>query len=142
VSRTRCSVLDAAPQNRDDVAAWAPDQQRTAGVARSAIPHSASKTRVNALLALRSIRGTRPHGAFSTVMSGGIVKSKRQALSAWAQGNEGVGEHVRTRFHLRPLEPVKLRTERSAPNEESLFLLPDRLSKRANSSKIRSSRLT
>jgi hypothetical protein len=43
-------------------------------------------------------------------------------------GNEGVGEHVRTRFHLRLVSPVKLRTLRSAPNEENLFLLPDRFS--------------
>ena len=44
--------------------------------------------------------------------------------------NEGVGEHVRTRFHVEGLRPpVKLRTMRSAPNEENLFLLPDRFSK-------------
>jgi hypothetical protein len=37
VSRTRCGILHAAPQSR-----------------------SASKTRVNALMALRCVRGTRP----------------------------------------------------------------------------------
>jgi hypothetical protein len=43
-------------------------------------------------------------------------------------GNEGVGEHVRIRFH--PAKgPEKLRIRKSAPNEESLFLLPDRFSK-------------
>jgi len=44
-------------------------------------------------------------------------------------GNEGVGEHVRTRFHLGVESPVKLRIIGSAPNEENLFLLPDRFSK-------------
>jgi hypothetical protein len=43
--------------------------------------------------------------------------------------NEGVGEHVRTRFHLSLESPVKLRIIRSAPNEENPFLLPDRFSK-------------
>ena len=62
--------------------------------------------------------------------------------------NEGVGEHVRTRFHLglkttRALRPpVKLRIMRSAPNEENLFLLPDRFSKERTLLKERSSRLT
>ena len=47
--------------------------------------------------------------------------------------NEGVGEHVRTRFHQGEKDRlVKLRTsnDRSAPNEESLFLLRDRLRRR------------
>src|SRR5579872_5711946 len=45
--------------------------------------------------------------------------------------NEGVGEHVRTRFHLGPSGNLSRGTGeianhlRSAPNEESLFLLPD-----------------
>ena len=43
--------------------------------------------------------------------------------------NEGVGEHVRTRFHVGLWSPVKLRIIGSAPNEENLFLLPDRFSK-------------
>jgi hypothetical protein len=45
---------------------------------------------------------------------------------------EGVGEHVRTRFHRKQTaagETADLR-EGSAPNEESLFLLPDRLRRR------------
>jgi hypothetical protein len=58
----------------------------------------------------------------------GLGKSPGKALPAW---NEGVGEHVRTRFH-RPsgnwtVGPKKLRTAVGfAPNEENLFLLPDR----------------
>ena len=44
-----------------------------------------------------------------------------------ARGNEGVGEHVRTRFHAGLWAPVKLRIVKdTAPNEENLFLLPDR----------------
>jgi hypothetical protein len=47
----------AAPQSRDPyfsfiVQPWTPDQQRSTG-------HSASKTRVNALMVLRCIRGTK-----------------------------------------------------------------------------------
>ena len=38
--------------------------------------------------------------------------------------------------------PVKLRISRSAPNEENLFLLPDRFSPERTPSKMRSSRLT
>jgi hypothetical protein len=45
VSRTRCSALGAAPQS-------------SGSAAHHAARHSASKTRVNALMALRSIRGT------------------------------------------------------------------------------------
>src|SRR5229473_1449901 len=41
-------------------------------------------------------------------MYGSLGKSDRQARSAKA--NEGVGEHVRTRFHLGIRSPVKLRT--------------------------------
>ena len=73
---------------------------------------------------------------------------ERHASTAAAQENEGVGEHVRTRFHLdlkttRALRPpVKLRIMRSAPNEENLFLLPDRFSKERTLLKERSSRLT
>jgi hypothetical protein len=55
--------------------------------------------------------------------------------------NEGVGEHVRTRFQSG-FGPVKLRSKDSAPNEENLFLLPDRFSKERTLLKERSSRLT
>jgi hypothetical protein len=44
------------------------------------------------------------------------------------QRNEGVGEHVRIRSHCRPLGPGEIADQRSAPNEENLFLLPDRFS--------------
>jgi len=40
--------------------------------------------------------------------------------------NEGVGEHVRIRFHLAAWWPDEIADHRSAPNEENLFLLPDR----------------
>ena len=40
--------------------------------------------------------------------------------------NEGVGEHVRTRFHVRLWGLGKIADQRSAPNGENLFLLPDR----------------
>src|ERR1700722_7597538 len=46
VSRTRCSVLHAAPQSRDShflVEAWAPDQQRTANALRGVRGTKASK---------------------------------------------------------------------------------------------------
>lgn len=44
------------------------------------------------------------------------------------QENEGVGEHVRTRFHVSPKAACEIAEllRRSAPNEENLFLLPDR----------------
>jgi hypothetical protein len=44
--------------------------------------------------------------------------------------NEGVGEHVRTRFqpgHKTAWAKLRTSNSRSAPNEESLFLLRDRL---------------
>jgi hypothetical protein len=56
-------------------------------------------------------------------------KFRAPGTIAPALGNEGVGEHVRTRFHLGDGLPVKLRILGSAPNEENLFLLPDRFSK-------------
>jgi hypothetical protein len=50
-------------------------------------------------------------------------------LLAPALRNEGVGEHVRTRFHVRLGGPGEIaELGRSAPNEENLFLLPDRFS--------------
>jgi hypothetical protein len=55
VSRTRCSALRAAPQSRDPL----PAKRMDPGSA--AHHHSASKTRVNALSVLRSIRGTQPN---------------------------------------------------------------------------------
>jgi hypothetical protein len=54
---------------------------------------------------------------------------KGNAGNTPASGNEGVGEHVRTIFQIDPkaacgiAEPFEGRT---APNEENLFLLPDR----------------
>src|SRR5437879_2937790 len=57
VSRTRCSVLYDAPQGRDPLEG---DLVMDRGSA--AHRHSASKTRVNALMALRSIRGTGRRG--------------------------------------------------------------------------------
>ncbi len=87
----------------------------------------------------RTWQADRPKG-----MSGYLGKAPGKAHRAW---NEGVGEHVRTRFHgLRgnwTLEPKKLRTAVGfAPNEENLFLLPDRPLSGANSLERRSSRLT
>jgi hypothetical protein len=68
--------------------------------------HSASKTRVNALTALRSIRGTRrsPGGKAKMIRNDcslgfGRGDSTRRRYRR-GTGNEGVGEHVRTRFHL------------------------------------------
>jgi hypothetical protein len=71
-----------------------------------------------------------------------MEKSEPPGVISAGWRNEGVGEHVRTRFHLGLESPVKLRIIGSAPNEENLFLLPDRFSKRKNPSKGRSSRLT
>ncbi len=58
MSRTRCSVLHDAPQSRDPRQCGVHNGPGSA--AHHAARHSASKTRVNALmaLALRSIRGT------------------------------------------------------------------------------------
>ena len=39
-------------------------------------------------------------------------KSKAPGIKCTGSGNEGVGEHVRTRFHLGPGGPVKLRSSR------------------------------
>ena len=74
-------------------------------------------------------------------MNLGKSKHRRQ----WrGNRNEGVGEHVRTRFHLGPLGPVKLRSSQGDPHrtKKHLFLLPDRFLKERALSKIRSSRLT
>jgi hypothetical protein len=56
VSRTRCSVLDAAPQSRDPLPVltrWAPAQQRTTPQDRPV------ETRVNALMVLHCVRSTK-----------------------------------------------------------------------------------
>lgn len=74
-------------------------------------------------------------------MNLGKSKHRRQ----WrGNRNEGVGEHVRTRFHLGLLGPVKLRSSQGDPHrtKKHLFLLPDRFLKERALSKIRSSRLT
>ena len=52
----------------------------------------------------------------------------RTAGNAPGSGNEGVGEHVRTKFHF-DREATRETAEPEtgpAPNEENLFLLPDR----------------
>lgn len=100
--------------------------------------------------ALPRVRDTeRPRrGAGENLNVEDFGSSERFASSAAALKNEGVGEHVRTRFHLgldttrASIPPVKLRIMRSAPNEENLFLLPDRFSRERTPSKERSSRLT
>jgi hypothetical protein len=70
--------------------------------------------------------------------SGQEIFEKRAPGALVRLGNEGVGEHVRTRFHLGLW--AKLPGEiadhlRSAPNEENLFLLPDRFLEGAAPSK-------
>jgi hypothetical protein len=55
VSRTRCSVLHAAPQSRDPL----PGSLHPGSAAHHAARHRASKTRVNALMALRCVQGTK-----------------------------------------------------------------------------------
>src|SRR3954453_4495343 len=57
VSRTRCGILHAAPQSRDRTKLCAPLRPRLCS-APLRKGHSASKTRVNALMALRCVRGT------------------------------------------------------------------------------------
>jgi hypothetical protein len=64
VSRTRCGVLHAAPQSRDLQQSKHPDGLRISSAPRRP-RHRASKTRVNALMALRSIRGTNSQGEVS-----------------------------------------------------------------------------
>jgi hypothetical protein len=50
-----------------------------------------------------------------------VVPGTRAFRERELSGNEGVGEHVRTRFHGRAFGPVKLRVVRiPAPNEEKL----------------------
>jgi hypothetical protein len=38
------------------------------------------------------------------------LENQDAGISSSGTGNEGVGEHVRTRFHLGIRSPVKLRT--------------------------------
>jgi hypothetical protein len=58
----------------------------------------------------------------------GFGKSERQALSAPAQGTRASANTSGPDFTCVEIA-VKLRILRSAPNEENLFLLPDRFSK-------------
>jgi hypothetical protein len=54
-----------------------------------------------------------------------------------ALGNEGVGEHVRTRFHPGQESAGEIADlKKSAPNEENLFLLPDRFSEERTPRKV------
>jgi hypothetical protein len=62
------------------------------------------------------------------VTGSNVEDSGNRSAGLGADGNEGVGEHVRTRFHLG-LKPDETADQRSAPNEENLFLLPDRISR-------------
>jgi hypothetical protein len=90
--------------------------------------------------ALQSCRDA-PQLAKSTMS--GLGNSGRHALVGGGAGERGrrrTRQDQISRGALRP--PVKLRIIGSAPNEENLFLLPDRFSKERTLSKVRSSRLT
>jgi hypothetical protein len=64
--------------------------------------------------------------------SGTGLEGRRLAL-----GNEGVGEHVRTRFHPGQESAGEIADlKKSAPNEENLFLLPDRFSEERTPRKV------
>ena len=54
------------------------------------------------------------------------VSGTKNAGCGLGDGSEGVGEHVRTRFHKKPKAPVKLRTQGIRTERRNLFLLPDR----------------
>ncbi|MDP3077465.1 hypothetical protein, partial [Bradyrhizobium sp.] len=73
-------------------------------------------------------------GAARTIGGGsgerGRRRTRQDQISLWTQDHSG----------FEP--PVKLRIMRSAPNEETLFLLPNRFSKERALLKERSSRLT
>jgi hypothetical protein len=98
---------------------------------RSRVPHSA-----------RDKQKCLPRGADGQISNVGNLGRAPRSFGGGVK-NEGVGEHVRTKFHMAALRPpVKLRIMRSAPNEENLFLLPDRFSKERTLLKERSSRLT
>jgi hypothetical protein len=87
VSRTRCAVLDAAPQSRDppNIMWWhgpgissAPPES-----AQSAIPHSASKTRVNALLASAASGAQERANGYRFAKWQGKPISASRPLSPW-----------------------------------------------------------
>jgi hypothetical protein len=65
--------------------------------------------------------GHEPRPRWATAANGqkrfGKIKRRRQLRGNW---NEGVGEHVRTRFHLGALDPREIaELKRSAPSEET-----------------------
>jgi hypothetical protein len=81
-----------------------------------------------AVLALAKGRGLRAAAdpeCCSTIAIGnsGIKSAARQQQRHWERGRRRTRQD---QISLEALRPVKLRTERSAPNEENLFLLPDR----------------
>jgi hypothetical protein len=71
---------------------------------------------------------------------GGYSKSGASDIICPGRGTRASANTSGSDFTWRLWAPVKLRTLRSAPNEESLFLLPDRSEERAP--RKRSSRLT
>jgi len=114
VSRTRCSVLHAAPLRRDPG-----DAECTMGpgsAAHHAARHSASKTRVNALMALRSIRGTHPHpcSKFQTRLRDPAARCARVVHLSSAPmegvGNAGCPLHPRSRVHFVLVERTRVTT--------------------------------
>jgi hypothetical protein len=74
-------------------------------------------------------------------MNMGIVEENTPGASStgWERGRRRTRQD---QISLGARGPAKLRILRSAPNEENLFLLPDRLSSERALSKLRSSRLT
>ena len=99
-----------------------PARAATAGDCRAACPDRRTK---NPRLRSRGRSGR---------LFWGILGSRRAGHRLPGPRNEGVGEHVRIRFHMEALGPGEIADQRSAPNEENLFPLPDR-SGRASSSK-------
>ena len=79
-------------------------------------------------------QGSSSNGAITSRAPDQQCRGERDAGNAPASGNEGVGEHVRTRFHFGRGPLVKLRSplKRTAPNEENSFLLPDRERRRSD----------
>ncbi|THD56758.1 MAG: hypothetical protein E8A46_02635 [Bradyrhizobium sp.] len=74
-------------------------------------------------------------------MNMGIVEENAPGASStgWERGRRRTRQD---QISLGARGPAKLRILGSAPNEENLFLLPDRLSSEQALSKLRSSRLT